>query len=70
MMPNTDHKIILLQQTNKFFVDPPPQPIMAKEYTGATAHYFNQADDHTLANVQPTKIYPQVILTENSTMDP
>ena len=51
MMPNTDHKINLLQQTKKIVVDPPPQ-ITGKEYTGATVHYFTQADVHASVDVQ------------------
>ena len=69
MMPNTYHKINLIQQTNNFFVDPPPQ-IFANSDTGATAHYFAQADAHALVDVQPTKMGPRVRLPDNSTMDP
>ena len=70
MMPNTYHKINILQQTNKIVVDPPPQPILAKEDTGATAHYFTQADARALVNFHPTKMGPRVILPDNITMDP
>ena len=69
MMPNIDHKINLLHQTNRIVVDPPPQ-IIAKACTGATAHHFTQADSQTLVEVQQQKMGPQVILPDNSTIDP
>ena len=68
-MPHTYHNINILQQTSNFFVDPPTK-IIAKEDTGATAHYFTQADVYTLVDVQPTKMDPRVRLPENITMDP
>ena len=57
MMPNTDHKINHLQQTNKIVVDPPPK-IISKADTAAAAHYFSQADTHALVYIQPTKMGP------------
>ena len=69
MMPNTDHKINLLQQTKEIVVYPPPQ-IIAKSDTVVTAHYFNQAGTHALVDVQPTKMVPQVRLPDNSIMEP
>ena len=69
MMPNTHHNINLLQQTNNFSVDPPPQ-IIAKLDTKITAHYFTQADAHVLVYFKPTNICPLVRLPENSTMEP
>ena len=69
MIPNTDHKINLLWQTNKIVVDPPPQNI-EKTDTRLTAHYFTQADVHALVDVQPKNIGPQVRLPDNSTVDP
>ena len=57
MVPNTDHKINLLQQTNEIVVDPPPQ-IIAKSDTVAKSHYFLQADSHALVYVQPTNMGP------------
>ena len=69
MMPNIDHKINILQKTNKTVVDPTPK-IIAKAYTGSTSQYFTQSDVHALVEVQPAKIVPRVILPYNSTMDP
>ena len=68
MMPNTYHKIHIIQQTI-FFVDPPPQ-LIAKADTGETAHYSTQADAHALLDVQPGKMGPRVRLPENITTDP
>ena len=47
MLLNTDHKINLLQKTNKIDVDPPPK-ITSKADTKATAHYFTQVDAYAL----------------------
>ena len=59
MIPNKDHKINLFQRTNKTFVDPPPQPIMAKADTGATSHYFHQSGANVIVKFQPkTNWYP------------
>ena len=35
-----------------------------------TAHYFTQVDAHSLFNVQPTNMSPQVRLRKNRKMDP
>ena len=43
---------------------------MANTDAGATAHQFSQAYDHALVNVHHTTMGPQVLLPENSTMDP
>ena len=67
MMQNTG---IIFQQKNKFFVDPPPEPILTKAETGATTNYFNQDYSHELFNVQPTNMGTRVRLPDNRTMDP
>ena len=69
MIPNTDNKINLLQQNFFVVVDPLPQLIMVKAYTGETAHYFTQADSHALANIQQINMGNRVILQKNITMD-
>ena len=51
MMPNTDYRINILQQTKKIVVEP-PQQIIAKADT--------QADDHALLDVTPTKMGPEL----------
>ena len=69
MIPNTDHKINIFHKTKKIVIDPPSQ-IIAKAVTRATAHCFTQSDARALVDVQPTNMGPQVILTDNITMDP
>ena len=68
MMLNTDHKINILQQTNKIVVNPQPQ-IITKADTRETTHFFTQDDAHALVGVPPTKMGTRVILTDNSTME-
>ena len=67
-MPNTDHKINILQQINKIIVDP-PKKIIVKAHTGVRAHYFTQADSDALVDVQTKNMGPRVRLPTNSTMD-
>ena len=70
MTSNIYNKINIIWKTIKFFVDPPPPPIVAKAYTRSTTHFFTPAYSHSLVNIQPTIMVPRVRIFYNSTLDP
>ena len=46
MVANIDNKINIIWKPIKLAVDPPSPPIIYKEDTGATEHYFAPEDAH------------------------